>query len=254
MSLLVLAGVTFLSTDMAALTVVDREFGTVACRRLRQAKNVSVRVREDGTLSATLPLRAALHHVTDLIESSREVLRGHVEQQSTKRTILEDGMAIGHSHKLVIHRTTLSRPSRRIGSGRINVGLPSSMSATSDDAQDFMRESVVLALRRESKAYLPRRLRYLADLHGYDYTKIRFAHPRGRWGSCSTSGTISLNIGLMNLPHELIDYVLLHELAHTVEMNHSEDFWRLVEAAVPEYRQRRKMLRTYSPVCYYVSK
>ena len=73
------------------------------------------------------------------------------------------------------------------------------------------------------------------------------SHANTRWGSRSSSGTISLNIGLMNLPQELSDYVILHELAHINHMDHSEKFWAEVAEHDPKYKQHRKALKGYSP-------
>jgi predicted metal-dependent hydrolase len=107
--------------------------------------------------------------------------------------------------------------------------------------------SVIDALRMEAMSFLPKRLSFLAEKFGYSYEKVRFSHSSGRWGSCSTSGTISLNIAMMKLPFELIDYILLHELSHTTQMNHSEKFWKQVEASDPLYKQHRAALKKESP-------
>ena len=87
-------------------------------------------------------------------------------------------------------------------------------------ARDYQKK----ILMKKAKEYLPYRLEYFAKLYGYSYNKCRLSHANTRWGSCSSNKTISLNIGLMKLPVNLRDYVILHELAHLNHMDHSRAF------------------------------
>jgi predicted metal-dependent hydrolase len=229
--------------------VVDNEFGMVACRRSAQAQFVRIRVAEDGTVRASLPKRAPLYLVQELLDLSRLEIRKLVDAQKAKKVLYSDGMAIGHSHHLELRYDDIETPRKKIRGQAILITLPSSFRNHTETAQTYISKQVKLALRREATAYLPRRLRHLAERFGFDYERERFGNQSGRWGSCSSSGTISLNVALMNLPHELIDYVLIHELSHTRLMNHSPEFWQLVEACMPEYKQHRKILKTMSPIC-----
>ena len=110
-------------------------------------------------------------------------------------------------------------------------------------ARDYQQK----LLRKRAKEYLPYRLDYYAKLYGYTYTKFRMSHANTRWGSCKTDGTIMLNIGLMNVPEILRDYVILHELAHLNHPDHSAAFWAEVGKHDPNYKKHRKALNEFSP-------
>jgi predicted metal-dependent hydrolase len=84
----------------------------------------------------------------------------------------------------------------------------------------------------------------LARANGFRVGKVSIRQQRSRWGSCSRAKGISLNVKLLFLPPDIVEYVLLHELCHTVEMNHSPRFWALMENIDPGYRQKRKLLKT----------
>lgn len=222
----------------------DDEFGKIVVRRSSRATQVRLRVAPDGTLRASLPLYAPLFLVKRLIKSSRDQLR-ELRDQSHANTSYTDGMQVGKSHTLIV------KPSQSLDVARkgrqIILNLPESMTLNDSQVIQKIKEGVAAALRTEAKSYLPRRLSYLAKQHGYSYSRVRFSHASGRWGSCSTEGTISLNIALMKLPLELIDYVLLHELAHTKEMNHSSKFWENVRKADPNYKEHRRRLKDETP-------
>ncbi|MBQ9180539.1 M48 family metallopeptidase [Candidatus Saccharibacteria bacterium] len=110
-------------------------------------------------------------------------------------------------------------------------------------ARDYQKKLLI----KKAKEYLPYRLEYFAKLYGYEYEKCRLSHANTRWGSCSTNRTISLNIGLMNVPEELRDYVILHELAHLNHMDHSKDFWAEVGTHDTKYKLHEKALKRYNP-------
>ena len=223
----------------------DEEFGKITIRRSARASQVRLRVGPDGTLRASLPLYAPAFLVKRLVKSSRLELRDLLAQ-SAPSVVYEDGMRIGKSHSLTVRPTSGDLQVKRSGQ-LIHVLLPENSSLQSPEVVRSIRDVVQAALRVEAKSYLPKRLAYLAQQHGYSYKRVRFSHASGRWGSCTSEGTISLNIALMKLPFELIDYVLIHELAHTNHMNHSSEFWQLVAESNPQYKQHRALLKQETP-------
>ncbi len=200
----------------------------------------------DGALRASIPLYTPLLFVKRLIKSSRSELRTMLETQHSTSVFMGD-TTIGKSHHIVTRPIEGAAASVTRHGQQIIVSLPEDQSIEDPNIQALIRPVVIDALRKEAKSYLPRRLAFLAAQHGFTYKKVRFSHASGRWGSCSSSGTISLNIALMKLPFPLIDYVLIHELSHTVEMNHSQDFWSLVERCEPSYKAARREIKKHTP-------
>lgn len=92
---------------------------------------------------------------------------------------------------------------------------------------------------------LKNRLRDLAEKHGFTYTRVTIRRQKGRWGSCSSKGTISLNIKLARLPDDLQDYVMLHELVHTRVQNHSREFWKELGKVLAEWKTAKKRLAEF---------
>jgi predicted metal-dependent hydrolase len=224
--------------------IQDEEFGKITIRRSARASQVRLRVAPDGTLRASLPLYAPTFLVKRLIKSSRQELRDLLHQ-SQPQTTYNDGMQIGKSHYLTV-RPGLKLEANRRGQ-QIIISLPEGQSLNDPSVVRTIRDAVISALRVEAKSYLPKRLSFLAQKYGLNYEKVRFSHASGRWGSCSSMGTISLNIALMKLPFELIDYVIIHELAHTRHMNHSPEFWLLVSTGDPDYKLHRRALKLEAP-------
>lgn len=111
--------------------------------------------------------------------------------------------------------------------------------------QVFYTPQQVKEYRRQAADILAERTAYWAGRMGVDYGRITIREQVTRWGSCSSKGNLNYNWKLIRVPEELLDYVVVHELAHRREMNHSRQFWEIVEQVLPDYRQRRKALKSY---------
>lgn len=107
----------------------------------------------------------------------------------------------------------------------------------SEEELQQLREQARVVLTAKTKAY--------AQQLGVCFQRIRIGNQRTRWGSCSSLGTISYNWKLILMPDEIIDYVVVHELCHRIEMNHSPKFWQLVAGILPDYALRREWLKQH---------
>jgi predicted metal-dependent hydrolase len=94
-----------------------------------------------------------------------------------------------------------------------------------------------------ARGFAARRVQYLNSFYGFRFSKITVRNQKSRWGSCSHKSTLSFNYRILFLPPELADYIIVHELCHLQEMNHSKYFWALVERTIPDHRARCKLLR-----------
>lgn len=227
---------------------IDDSLGRVVVRRHHNARGIRFRLSPRRELVATAPPRTPLMLVKTAVRRSRRDIQKLLDESEHQITYI-DSQQIGQSHKLQFISTgAVSAPHARRSATTIVVSLPEGMDSSHDEAQAAAQSAVIAAIGREARAYLPRRIATLAERHGYSYSRIRYTHTTSRWGSCSSSGVISLNIALMKLPLELIDYVLLHELCHTKQMNHSDNFWQLVQSADPYWRDHRRRVKSYSPM------
>ena len=138
----------------------------------------------------------------------------------------------------------------RITKSYIKVEYASEDELLTEKNQDYIRNGIIEALRLEAKAYIPERTELLANKFNFKCSKVSVRNAKTRWGSCSGKNNISLNIHLMRLPEHIIDYVILHELCHTVEKNHGKYFWALLDKVSGNAKGLDKALKAYSPSIY----
>ena len=113
------------------------------------------------------------------------------------------------------------------------------------EQREVLSEKEIKLLYTRAKRIIPQKVRFYAGIMGVEYGRITIRMQKSRWGSCSGKGNLNFNCLLMRTPDEIIDYVVVHELCHLKEMNHSPAFWAEVEKILPDYKERRKWLKDH---------
>lgn len=219
------------------------EFGTITLRKVRTAKHIRLRLPPKGGVLVTMPSYVPFQ--TGLNYALKEA--DWISRHQNVRPSFKTGDRIGRSHSFSFQAANIPKVTTRLGSRFLLVRYPASLPVQSDEVQTAAYDLAVRALKLESIEILPMWLNKLAREHGFTYEDCLLRQLKSRWGSCSSHKIITLNIFLMMLPDELIEYVLLHELTHTEHMNHSAAFWQRLEQALPNAKQLRKTLKPHNP-------
>ena len=149
-------------------------------------------------------------------------------------------------HELKMNPSQVNSVNASVKQGLIQINYPEGFDMKTKGFQEFIKKIIVETLRKEAKHVLPKRLEELAQRCGFKFNKVSIRNASTRWGSCSGENNISLNLHLMRLPEHLIDMVLLHELCHTIEKNHSKSFWNLLDKVCNDLSSKRKEMKAYT--------
>lgn len=208
-------------------TILHPEWGTIIITHNARARRMILRARRDA-IYITLPPFATKKDVENALTAHGSKLK---EQQSNipERSIQKRFTIEAESFSLRLHQSPVRSLRLTGSSGAYTLHYPATLNFEDEATQQKLRHAINAALTHRAKETLPARLAQLAALHNMHYTSCTIRSSHTRWGSCSSRGTISLSSYLVLLPQQLIDYVLRHELCHTVEMNHSPRFWALLD-------------------------
>lgn len=211
----------------------------------RGSRNLRLSISAAGKVRVTIPAWAPYKAGVDFARSRQAWLAQQVQQPS----LLRHGQAIGKGHHLELQpEESVTRVSSRITGTVLRVRFPAELSVADAQVQAAAHKLAIKSLRLQAEQLLPQRLQTLADRHGFAYRSMQVKQLTGRWGSCDQQRRIVLSLFLMQLPWDLIDYVILHELVHTQVLKHGPDFWQALEQVRPGAKAARKQLHGYRPV------
>ncbi len=207
--------------------IEDEQLGRLVVRVNTRARRLVFRSKSDA-IYVSVPPHTPMAEVERAIEKLRDTLAESREKVSRPLIDLDYkieaeyfklSLATGNRDKFLAHSEL----------GNMKIVCPPHADFSDSALQEWLHKVVEEALRRNAKIILPPRLYRLAGEHKFEYRSAKVNSSRGRWGSCSAQKNINLSCYMMLLPSHLIDYVLLHELCHTQEMNHSDRFWTLLD-------------------------
>lgn len=209
-------------------------------RSRRRRRTFSIQIREDGKVVCRVPYHAQAKAVDQFLREKWP----WVEKKLAERKVFGEGVEkafvsgekflyLGESYPLEIVDED----------GRVPLELSFGRFILRKGYQSRGRDVFVEWYKREARRRLTERLKFLSERLSLKPTGFRITSARTRWGSCSRRNGLSITWRIVMAPLEVIDYILIHELCHIVEKNHSPGFWSLVEQALPNYNERRRWLR-----------
>lgn len=227
--------------------ISDKDFGKIHFVVRRSARNITMRVKEDG-LHVTTPPYRSITALLEAIAPFRERLRNVCSEVKPNPFDLNFSIE-AECFRLKLETSPLKNFTVSMRDETVVIACPAHADFTTERVQTLVKNAVMRAMRKKAEEYLPPLVQYWSSLFDLPYNKVTISKARSRWGSCSSKRDISLSFYLMLLPAHLMDYVILHELAHTREMNHGPKFWELLNQLTDgKALALRKELRMHRPV------
>ena len=228
--------------------------GNILFRHSKRARYLNISVRPFVGARVSFPAGMSYNSAIRLVTEKKLWIKQHLDKMKEfekMQTQFDEnsGYSTKH-HKLNLRSAERKNISVRLSKGKINVVYPTELNTNSNEVQVAIRRGIERALKLEAEEYLPGKVKELSDKFGFKFNKLALKNIKSRWGSCSRKNNINLSIHLMRLPEYLINYVILHELVHTVHHNHSDRFWTMLNGLTGRAKRLDKELRKYRIAIY----
>lgn len=211
------------------MIITDEQLGEIRLVSSKRAKRIIVR-RKENYFQLTHPASVSLSLIKKTIEEMRPQFNRLLERRQSALLFTPDTVfeTIGFNLNIIENPAT-SNFYVTLKDKVLSISCPSGTDFRNEQVQAFIKKSIEKALRHAGQSILSDKIKRLSQTHGFSYSTLKINKSRGRWGSCSSKKSINLSLYCMLLPEYLIDFVILHELCHTIEMNHGEKFWKLLD-------------------------
>lgn len=228
---------------MSSKVVQFKTIGLVTFSRNRRSKNIKISVKPDKSVLVSFPFFCSTKEIVTFVQNNEAWILRQQKKTDQRRNRIDFGDKL--VTKLHIIEFELgSKYSFTVDNEDIKITVEN---FDSDKTFEFIENILTQVYRFEAKILLPPKLATLAKKYNFKYEKVSIRNNKRNWGSCSGKNNISLNLQMMKLPDELIDYILLHELVHTEIKNHSIKFWdRLNEITDNSATELAKQVKQYS--------
>ena len=221
-------------------------------------KSLAIQIKPDMSVHVKAPYFVSQREIESYISRQADWIFKNIDRYSQRLEEQEKARGIdmerqyisgetllflGKDYTLIVAEVNKKRPTVRINElgGEIILGLNSDkILSTTTKAKKAIIESWY---RKQAKEYIHEKVAYFAQILDLEYGNVRIKDQKSLWGSCSAKGNLNFNWRIILAPEVVVDYLVIHELCHLRHMNHSADFWRLVESLQPKYKYNRKWLK-----------
>lgn len=203
-------------------------------------KTIALQINENAELIVRAPFHVSQRRINQFIEEKKDWIAKTHKKALYRKKISEENSEIRDGKRaLFLGKEYEIRLNGKIKSIEVDENVMQFPFSKIDNAEYYL---AMWYKKKAKKIIIPRTEKY-AEAIGVSFSKIAITSAKKRWGSCNSKGNINFSYRLVMTPPEVIDYVIVHELMHLKELNHSAKFWARVETVIPDYKQRRKWLK-----------
>jgi predicted metal-dependent hydrolase len=201
-------------------------------------KTLSLKIKEDGNLEVRVPIGTSKQYIDDFLQSKEKWISKH-SKEILKRYNLKQKFKLNFNDYVTLR-----------GKATQVVAIEGDIAKYDEEQATFfipiiynskeIRKIIIELYKLIAKAYIKHRVAFFANKMKVNPTGIRITSAKTRWGSCSGKNTVNFSWKLIMADDDTIDYVVVHELAHIKQHNHSPEFWKIVESIIPDYKEKKK--------------
>ena len=217
----------------------------VTVKRSARLKTAELIV-DRGSVEIIVPSSLDEHRITKILESKKDWIRQKLRIQSEflipkgKEYVSGESFTyLGKNYRLKVHQTGSAEV--KLKSGRLEVGLGRGLKPA--EREQVVKESLMRWYQIRAEERLREKIQRYAKILGVSPKSVKTRDFKSRWGSCSIHGDITFNWRIIVAPHRIIDYVVVHELSHLVQHDHSDAFWKTIAKVLPDYRECKDWLK-----------